>query len=173
MRTTEQSQWRGWVQSGVKWHDSPLPYQAKHQWYSFEVWEGENFPTINSMICLHLVLTENKPSVHWQKVSFNNLWWIYFKRKLPIFFLLNLRGKVHANFSPLKHWKLQCFLNIYYKQICNYFWIQYIFHSNPNTTELTGWMKHFLIFQPFSWDLKWQVKSSKIQKKKKSYFQIF
>lgn len=157
MRNTEQGQWRVSTVRGEKarfWERriSSLPYQAKHHWYSFDVWEGENFPSINSMICLHLVLTENKPSVHWQKFSFNSLRWIYFKRKLPIFISLNLRGKVHANFSSLKHWKFQRFLNIYYKQICNYFWIQYIFHSNPNTTEVTGCIKHFLIFQPFSWD---------------------
>lgn len=51
----------------------------------------------------------------------DSLKWTYFKRKLPVFILLNLRGKVHVNFSSLKHWKRLCFLNIYHKQICNYF----------------------------------------------------
>lgn len=90
-----------------------MSYQAKHHWDSFEVWEGENFPGRNSLVCLHLVPTENKPSVYWHQVSLNSLRWTCFKRKLPIYFSLNCRRKVHANFSSLKHCQLLCFLNIY------------------------------------------------------------
>ena len=36
-------------------------------------------------------------------------------------------------------------------------------HSNSNTKVLTGRIKHLLVFSPFSWDLKWQVKCPKIQ----------
>lgn len=102
-RPMESEYSQGWKSTILGKRISSLPYQAKHHWYSLDVWEGENCPSINSMICLHLVLTENKPSIHWQNVSFNSLRWIYFKRKLPIFISLNLRGKVHADFSSLKY----------------------------------------------------------------------
>lgn len=107
---------------------SSMPYQASTadtplRFERVRIRLDGNFPGRNPRICLQLVPTENKPSVHWHEVPLNSLRWTYFKRKLPIFFSLNLRGTVNASFSSLKHWQLLCFLNIYYKQICNSFWI--------------------------------------------------
>lgn len=156
MRTTEHAQWRTGLPSGAERQDSgrrEFPPRLIRQSTTDTALKSErgvglggNFPGINPMICLHLVPTEIKPFVHCQDVSFNSLRWTYFKRKLPLFFSLNLRGNVHTNFSSLKYWKLLCFLNTSYQQICSHLWIYYVSHSNPHTNVVTAWTKHLLIF---------------------------
>lgn len=72
-KAKEECEWtRGEKAQSQERRISFLPYQSKLQRCSFEVWEGENFPGINSMICLHLVPTKNKPPVHWPNVAFNS-----------------------------------------------------------------------------------------------------